>query len=86
MNCKNCKHFTYGHFEHYLPDASKIVKSGNEKTGMCLHPKINSDYVESWTGRDHAEDIMDGLYADCDENRGHLHVGPDFGCIHFEIK
>jgi hypothetical protein len=53
------------------------------KIGLCLHPSIGSDCVDSWLNRSIPDDRIDGVFAGCDENRGYLAVGENFGCIHF---
>lgn len=84
MICKNCKYFKKGHFKH--SSEGPIIFEEESSTGMCLHLKICSDYVDDWLGRETETPINDGVYANCDENRGHLIVGEHFGCIHFEKK
>ena len=54
------------------------------KTGLCLHPALGSDYVDGWLNRKLPEDRIDGVFAGCGENRGHLATGEDFGCVHFQ--
>jgi hypothetical protein len=49
-----------------------------------VHPSLGSDYVDDWLGRKLPEERTDGVYAGCDENRGHLNTGEDFGCVHFQ--
>lgn len=88
--CLNCKHFANGHFEHnesvFHPEKGcRIVESDNADFGVCLHEKIGSDYVDDWLDRSSCDHI-DGMRATCDEGRGHLMVGKDFGCVHFEPK
>ena len=47
---------------------------------------MRSDYIEGWQGKDEPDDVcpVDGVYASCDEWRGSLTVGQDFGCIHWD--
>jgi hypothetical protein len=41
--------------------------------------------MNSWIwGEDSSDEILNGVYAGSVENRGHLNVGQDFGCIHFQ--
>lgn len=84
MNCKNCKHFSKGYFQH--SEIGPIIVWQDSKFGMCLCEKVTSDNINDWLGREPKEQSIDGLYAGCDENRGSLSVGEDFGCIHFELK
>lgn len=79
MRCASCKFFTTGHFVH-----NTNVIENTEKTdyGICLNEKISSDYVDDWMKRK-VEKTTDGIYSTCDEGRGHLEVGKDFGCIHW---
>jgi hypothetical protein len=53
-------------------------------SGLCLHPSIASDCMDSWMERCTKECPTDGVYSTCDEERGHLVTGEKFGCIHFE--
>lgn len=51
--------------------------------GRCTHPKMLDD-ANSLEAGDKCP--ADGVYATCDEYRGDLFVGINFGCIHFEEK
>jgi len=53
------------------------------KTGLCLHPSMGSDYVDSWMERNSGLAPKDGVFASSDDERGDLTAGEDFGCIHF---
>jgi hypothetical protein len=66
-------------------DKHPVVCLQDEKSqmGLCLHPALGSDYVSGWLGRSADGDRTDGVFAGCDENRGHLTTGARFGCIHF---
>lgn len=52
--------------------------------GICRNPKLMSDSVISWEGRKFLEHNYDGVMANCDEERAHLSVGCNFGCIHHQ--
>ena len=52
--------------------------------GICLNPKVTSDYSSDWLKQNVNGCPVDGAYASCDENRGDLEVGEQFGCIHWE--
>jgi len=56
------------------------TKDGVYGLGKCSNPKILDDMK-----RDVPIDEIrkDCIYATCDETRGEMLVGPDFGCIHF---
>ncbi len=71
-NCKNCVFF-----ETQMKAYSNI----SEEYGKCLHEKIKDDCI-----LENDSCPIDGIYATCDEYRGHLIVGPLFGCIHFTQK
>lgn len=84
MNCRNCKHFGQGVFRHGA-NGPVIEPVPNMQWGVCLHPKVASEYVIDWLHREkQSEPVSDGLLASCDEGRGDIQVGPNFGCIHFE--
>lgn len=88
MTCKECKYWNRGgYFEHDKVDWDKHILKTDETSqfGLCLHEKISSDYVVGWLKRS-GEKFTDGIWADCDENRGAVETGQDFGCIHFEAK
>lgn len=84
MTCKECRWWRRGHFQTAANGSIEIIED-NEPFGMCLHQKIQSDYVIGWTHQPHKR-TQDSIEAECDECRAILHVGPDFGCIHFEAK
>ena len=67
-------------------DKSAVVCmiDAKSKTGLCLHPALGSDYVDDWLNRKLPEERTDGVFAGCDENRGVLATGEDFGCVHFQ--
>lgn len=72
MTCKDCKYL-------YI-DAAPFSASPDLGLGRCSNPLLNDD-----TGK--VKQCPDnGVYASCDEGRGELIVGPNFGCIHFEKK
>lgn len=74
MICKHCLYFTP--FEDHARFGYPL------NYGRCNHNKIVDDlYVEPQ--KDNSLPI-DGIYATCDEGRGELQVGENFGCIHFE--
>lgn len=73
MTCKNCKYF----------DPFKDAVGYPKNYGYCDHPKIVDDL--GIPGKDTSMPT-DGIYATCDEQRGELQVGEDFGCRHFEEK
>jgi molybdopterin-guanine dinucleotide biosynthesis protein A len=50
------------------------------KRGFCSCPVVCDDTGDCY------EAPINGIYATCDECRGELWVGEDFGCIHFEAK
>ena len=98
MRCKTCKHFARGG-EYRRPCdiggdhkriPARLVTDETAKTGLCLHPAMRSDYVEDWTvgidwEKDHERAApVNGVCASCDEMRGFLSVGEDFGCIYHE--
>lgn len=56
------------------------------KHGLCLHPSVTSDCMDSWMERCTKRCPVDGVYATCDEERGHLVTGQGFGCIHFKRR
>lgn len=58
----------------------------SKKHGICLHPSIASDCMDSWVDRFTRECPVDGIQATCDEERGYLETGEKFGCIHFQLK
>lgn len=71
MNCKNCKYYYTEHFDS---------TDGGFTVGRCGNPLL-------WADGDGAKECADnGLLATCDEGRGELEVGENFGCIHFEKK
>lgn len=89
MRCANCKFFKMGYFEHnisvFQPEGGcHLEESDNPELGICLHEKIVSDYKDGWLKTNTKTPPDDGIYATCDEGRGHLIVGKNFGCIHFE--
>lgn len=83
--CANCKFFRMGWFKH-TENGFVIEEVDDVEDGMCLHPKIGSDTKDSWLKTNTETPPIDGIYASCDEERGHLHVGKNFGCIHFTNK
>jgi hypothetical protein len=84
MNCKDCKHFARGGiFQHKEPN---LILDETKHNGLCLNQKVASDHVDGWLSRETLPYQTDGIYAGCDENRGYLLVGENFGCIHFEQK
>jgi hypothetical protein len=92
MHCKTCKHFARGgeYRWHRCDDGLKQVVEidPSARTGLCLHSAMQCDYVASWTTHladdQELECTHDGICASCDEGRGTLCVGEDFGCIHHE--
>lgn len=73
MRCENCKYFEL--------DTGQFT-GVPVNYGRCSHSKIVDDlYVDPPKDRIFPSD---GIYATCDEGRGELQVGKDFGCIHFE--
>jgi hypothetical protein len=67
--CKNCIYFERETSKYY-PNLS-----------YCKNDKL----VDDNTFEDEFSDCpIDGIYATCDEQRGELQVGENFGCIHFE--
>lgn len=73
MKCKNCS--------YYVKEIRKFVSAPDETIGRCFNPALISDVTANV-----GECPINGLYATCDEGRGELEVGEDFGCIHFEQK
>lgn len=82
-----------------IPEHERIRKSSDfDKTGhyvvcelsissnfgLCLHPSIASDCMDSWMDRCTKRCPVDGVYSTCDEERGQLVTGQKFGCIHFK--
>lgn len=51
-----------------------------EVYGMCNNPLMVDDSEEVNECPEY------GVYATCDEQRGDLRVGQNFGCIHFKQK
>lgn len=84
--CANCKFFTNGFFEHDPEIGFTIQVTDDPKDGMCLNPKIGSDNTRGWLKHSDDTHPEDGIYASCDEERGDLYVGKNFGCIHFIEK
>lgn len=88
MRCASCKYFSTGNFTHntdvfHSEDGCRIENDVAEKDyGICLNEKVSSDYVDDWMKRK-VDKSSDGIYATCDEGRGHLEVGKDFGCVHW---
>lgn len=76
---------------HPLSDITVIdEKSAN---GICLNLKVTSDFDMDWIhGSNYHEMIEkmkygnDYLFSTCDESRGEIEIGENFGCIHFEQK
>lgn len=66
----NCKNCKY-----YIPGKDGV------KWGECNHPAMLDDDT-----KEADEAPIDGVYATCDEYRGQLFVGEEFGCIHFKEK
>lgn len=83
--CDSCKYFKIGYFERAYNTEGFKIKDKNCEHGLCLNPKVSSDYVNDWTHRKN-EIALDGLHSTCDEERGDLLVGKRFGCIHWEGK
>ena len=67
-------------------DKSAVVCMTDDKSkmGLCLHPALGSDYTDNWLNRKLSEERTDGVFAGCDESRGSLMTGEDFGCVHFQ--
>jgi len=93
MKCKDCKYFVLGgnwtwKDSVFNQEAGKVVViNKHEKDfGMCMHNKVRSDYIDGWMDRDSEELTNDSIYAGSNENRGHLEVGKNFGCIYFKEK
>lgn len=83
--CKDCHFYDRGVF--VMRNHVVELDQRNDGAGICLHPSMRSDYVHDWLARDKsAEPPKDGVHATCDEGRGELQVGEDFGCIHWEKK
>ena len=96
--CKSCKHwrrggaFTshrpgYGASTSFETIGAGVFITTDPKAlfGICLHPSVVSDYTSSWLKRKiRHNEPQDGVHAICDEERGDLAVGQDFGCIHHE--
>lgn len=81
--CKNCAHFLRGgKFKHDVT----IVENNEADFGFCLNKKVCSDFVSGWAHNDEVYSENDGVYATCDEWRGELRIGINFGCIHFKSK
>lgn len=76
MICKNCK--------YYQPFEDHSMYGYLLSYGRCAHFKIVDD-LAVYPSKD-SNMPKDGIYATCDEGRGELQIGEDFGCIHFEIK
>lgn len=74
MNCKNCIHFN--------PFTDHATYGYPIGYGRCGHSKIVDD-LAVYPKKDNTMP-KDGVYATCDESRGELQVGEDFGCIHFD--
>ena len=74
MNCKHCKHYST-RVEKYVLTYEPGVKQRN--VGQCNNPLL----VQGGGGCPE-----NGLLATCDEGRGELEVGENFGCIHFKEK
>lgn len=85
--CKNCRYFMEQDCfvpKHYIEQFPEIYAlKGNEISGFCANPKIQSDSIDV---EKYEFEIRDGLVATCDEQRAILRVGKDFGCIHFDRK
>lgn len=75
MICKNCK--------YYYETTIEFLWAGLERQqeGHCSNPLIYDDTKEG-----NGECPDNGLYATCDEGRGAIIIGPNFGCIHFKEK
>jgi hypothetical protein len=73
MICKNCKYY----YENTIEFVGSTL---TRQEGKCSNPLISDDSGNY----DGCPD--NGIYATCDEQRGDLIVGPNFGCIHFEKK
>lgn len=81
--CKTCIYFVEGYYRHPVQgeeSIAQIVKTPGK--GVCTNPKLPSDYVCDWIGRECPDFISDGLVASDGEGRGGLTVGSEFGCIH----
>lgn len=70
MNCKNCKYFE--------------LQENPYGYGWCSNIKIVDDLAT--TEKKDTSMPKDGIYSTCDEQRGELMIGPNFGCIHFKDK
>lgn len=80
--CKDCKYFETRIPSHHDEQHWKRSEDGR---GVCINPKVSSDgTVGWWHGGKYPERTPDSIFADCDENRGHLDIGPEFGCVHWE--
>lgn len=70
MTCGECEYF-------------KDTQYGNgepiRNAGYCRNEKMISDHTNGWEGRVISECPIDGTFASCDEERGHLLVGINFG-------
>lgn len=86
--CESCRYFIRGRFEREIPwelHSPVVVIPEDGDFGRCVNVKVGSDYVEGWIRGDaYAPRTTDSIFADCDENRGDLSVGKDFGCIHWD--
>jgi hypothetical protein len=87
-NCKDCKYYRIGHFD-YNDNKEKVFIDTDiadiRSYTICFNDKISSDSIDKWFNRAIGE-REDGVYAECDEERAWLHIGKNFGCIHFEQK
>lgn len=89
MRCKNCKFFRLGSFIEKISEdiTAGVLVSGKGKNeyGHCLNEKIGSDFLSSFIKKE-LKIEPDGIYASCDEDRGMLEVGKEFGCIHWDFE
>lgn len=72
--CDTCKFFDQS------PEGVNYGSVSTFPRGSCLHIKCGEGEGETWNA------IQDGIYGWCDEWRGHITVGPKFGCVHWEGK
>lgn len=72
--CKNCKYF-----KPNTRQASYVGDLDGDGFGECISPKIIDDSGD----KDDLIRDTSCIVATCDEQRGSLYIGENFGCIHF---
>lgn len=88
-HCKDCEFFANSFEVDKLTGTDRKVQKvlDDSDTGYCFNAFIASDFVDDWLKRDQSKErLKAGVYASCDEYRGELTVGKNFGCIHFEQR